>query len=93
MLLGAPILALGIWMTFVPGGHVGVPYLCFWLFVMYFAWSMVVIPHLSWGAELSPNYHERSRVYGWSMVATISGICRRTGSACAFSKNAACTRR
>ncbi len=74
ILLGAPVLALGIWMVFVPGGHVGVAHLGFWLFVMYFGWSMTVIPHLSWGSELSSNYHERSRVYGWSQVATLVGF-------------------
>jgi GPH family glycoside/pentoside/hexuronide:cation symporter len=74
ILLGAPILALGIWMTFVPGGPVSVLYLCFWLFVMYLGWSMTVIPHLSWGSELSADYHERSRVYGWSQVATLVGF-------------------
>ncbi|MGD0192401.1 MAG: MFS transporter [Rhizomicrobium sp.] len=74
ILVGAPILAIGIWMTFVPGGPVSVWYLCFWLSVMYVGWSMTVIPHLSWGAELSPDYHERSRVYGWSQAATLVGF-------------------
>ena len=74
ILIGTPILALGIWMVFVPGGHVGVPYLCFWLFVMYLGWSMTVIPHLSWGAELSPDYNERSRIYGWVQVSTLVGF-------------------
>lgn len=72
--LGAPILALGIWMVFVPGGPVSLIYLCFWLFVMYLGWSMTVIPHLSWGAELSADYHERSRVYGWIQVSTLVGF-------------------
>jgi len=72
--LGAPILAVGIWMVFVPGGPASVTYLCFWLFVMYLGWSMTVIPHLSWGAELTPDYHERSRIYGWSQAAVIFGM-------------------
>ncbi len=74
ILLGTPLLTLGIWMVFVPGGPVSIFHLCAWLFVMYLGWSMIIIPHLSWGAELSPDYHERSRVYGWSMVATIVGM-------------------
>jgi len=74
ILLGTPILALGIWMVFVPGGHVSVAHLGFWLFLMYFGWSMMVIPHLSWGSELSSDYHERSRVYGWSQAATLAGF-------------------
>lgn len=74
ILLGAPILAVGVWMVFVPGRPVGAGYLGFWLFVMYLGWSMTLIPHLSWGAELSPDYHERSRVYGWSQLATLVGF-------------------
>lgn len=74
ILVGTPLLALGIWMVFVPGGPVSVLHLCVWLFVMYVGWSMTVIPHLSWGAELSPDYHERSRVYGWSQMSTLAGF-------------------
>ncbi len=74
MAIGAPLLALGIWMVFVPGGNVGVPHLVFWLMLMYVGWSATVIPHLSWGSELSPDYHERSRIYGWSQASTVAGM-------------------
>lgn len=74
VVLGTPILIVGIWMTFVPAGHVGALYLSFWLFLMYVGLSMVLIPHLSWGAELSTDYHERSRIYGWTQVSTIVGM-------------------
>jgi len=74
VLAGTPILILGIWMVFVPGGHVSVTYLSFWLFLMYLGWSMTTIPHMSWGAELSGDYHERSRIYGWAQAATIAGM-------------------
>ncbi|HUB85470.1 MAG TPA: MFS transporter [Rhizomicrobium sp.] len=72
--LGAPLLCLGIWMAFNPQGHVGIGYLCFWLFVMYLGWSAVVVPHLSWGAEISSDYHERSRIYGWYQTLTVMGM-------------------
>jgi len=74
ILLGTPILILGIWMTFVPGGPISPLYASFWLFIMYVGWSMTTIPQLSWGSELSTNYHERSRIYGWAQVATILGM-------------------
>ncbi|MBI1329655.1 MAG: MFS transporter [Alphaproteobacteria bacterium] len=74
MALGTPLLALGLWMVFVPGGPVSVYHLSFWLFVMYLGWSMTVIPHLSWGSELSGEYHERSRVYGFSQASTVAGM-------------------
>lgn len=72
--LGTPLLIAGIWMVFVPGGPVGPLYLSFWLFAMYVGWSMVTIPHLSWGAELSTDYHERSRIYGWAQAGHIIGM-------------------
>jgi Na+/melibiose symporter-like transporter len=72
--IGAPILCLGIWMVFVPGGPVSIAHICFWLFVMYLGWSAVVVPHLSWGAEISPDYHERSRIYGWYQALTVTGM-------------------
>jgi GPH family glycoside/pentoside/hexuronide:cation symporter len=74
IILGTPILMLGIWMTFVPGGPISPLYASFWLFLMYVGWSMTTIPQLSWGAELSTDYHERSRIYGWAQVATILGM-------------------
>ena len=74
MILGTPVLILGIWMTFVPGGPISPLHASFWLFIMYIGWSMTTIPQLSWGAELSTDYHERSRIYGWAQVATILGM-------------------
>lgn len=74
VVVGTPVLTLGIWMVFVPGGPVSPLHLAFWLSVMYLGYSMVTIPHLSWGAELTTDYHERSRVYGWSQVSTIVGM-------------------
>ncbi|HEY4114363.1 MAG TPA: MFS transporter [Rhizomicrobium sp.] len=72
--LGAPLFALGIWMVFVPGGHISVAHAVVWLMLMYVGWSATMIPHLSWGSELSPDYHERSRIYGWIQFATVAGM-------------------
>ncbi|HEY2034660.1 MAG TPA: MFS transporter [Rhizomicrobium sp.] len=72
--IGLPILIFGLWMVFVPSAHASVPAVCFWLFVMYLGWSLVVIPHLSWGSEISTDYHERSRIYGWSQALTVAGM-------------------
>jgi Na+/melibiose symporter-like transporter len=72
--LGTPLLALGIWLVFVPGGQIGAAHLCLCLFVMYLGWSSVVVPHLSWGSELSGDYHERSRIYGWYQTLTVAGM-------------------
>lgn len=72
--LGAPLLAIGVWQVFVPNGAVSAVHLGFWLFVMYLGYSMCLIPHLSWGSEISPDYHERSRVFGWMQAFTVAGM-------------------
>lgn len=72
--LGTPIFALGIWLAFVPGGAVSPLHLMGCLLVMYLGYSSVVVPHLSWGAEISGDYHERSRIYGWYQFLTVSGM-------------------
>lgn len=41
----------------------------------YSAMTILIVPHMSLGAELTPNYHERSRLYGLRHVAfTIGSI-------------------
>ncbi|MBV9992390.1 MAG: MFS transporter [Alphaproteobacteria bacterium] len=72
--LGTPVFALGIWLAFVPGGAASAAYLTACLMVMYLGYSAVVVPHLSWGAEISGEYHERSRVYGWYQFLTVAGM-------------------
>ncbi|HEV2560898.1 MAG TPA: MFS transporter [Rhizomicrobium sp.] len=74
IVLGTPILLLGIWMTFIPGGPISPLHASIWLFILYVGWSMTTIPQLSWGAELSTDYHERSRIFGWVQIASIIGL-------------------
>lgn len=72
--LGTPFFAAGIWLAFVPGGAVSAATLTVYLIVMYTGYSTVLVPHLSWGAEISGEYHERSRIYGWYQFLTVAGM-------------------
>lgn len=74
ILLGTPFMALGVWMIYAPPAGIGMAYLAAWLIVMYFGYSLILVPHLSWGAELSTDYHERSRIYGWLQILTVAGM-------------------
>lgn len=62
--LGAPLLLLSIWMVFVPGerGGVGVPYLFVWTGLLFLGFTLVDLPYKAWGAELSDDYDQRSRI-------------------------------
>ncbi|CAA6805148.1 MAG: FIG097052: Sugar transporter [uncultured Sulfurovum sp.] len=49
----------------------------FWLFgfsmLVYLAWSLVSVPYLAWSAEISSNYHEKTRLSVTRELFTIMG--------------------
>lgn len=64
LIIGTPLMALSLWLLFVPPPGVGV----WWLFLMvslfYLSNTMIDLPYKAWGADLSKDYRERSRVTG-----------------------------
>lgn len=72
--LAVPLMCLGAYQMFAPPAAVGPVYTLGWLLVMYAGYALGVISHLSWGAELSPDYHQRSRIQGWREMAGIIGM-------------------
>jgi len=62
VLLGAPIMLLSVWMLFVPAQPVTNGYFALWLITLWLGWTFIGIPFYAWGAELSPSYHERTRI-------------------------------
>ena len=78
MVLGMPLKVLALWMLFVPdssfsvglwaalgGEAVSNLYLFVWISALYLGFTLVDLPYRAWGAELSLDYDERSRVTGW----------------------------
>lgn len=64
MLLGAPLLMLAAWQLLVPPEGAGVWWLFVWSTLLYLGFTMIDLPHKAWGAELSTDYDERSRITG-----------------------------
>lgn len=62
LVAGTPILLAGIWMLFLPPAGVGPGWLLTGTTLAYLGWTLVDIPHAAWSAELSTDYHERSRL-------------------------------
>lgn len=62
LIMGVPLMLLGTVMIFMPPEGVGIGHLLTWTVIMYLGWTMVTLPYGAWGAELSPLYHQRSRV-------------------------------
>lgn len=59
---GLPIMMISAWFVFVPPAGAGAAYLFWGLFFLYLGFALVTITYASWGAELSDDYDERSRL-------------------------------
>lgn len=62
MLAGAPLLLVGVTFLFIPVGSPGLAYLLLFSLLTYLGWTLVALPYTAWGAELSSDYHQRSRI-------------------------------
>jgi Na+/melibiose symporter-like transporter len=74
LFLGTPIMVIGIWMLFVPPQGVGILYLLAWLTVMMLGSTLISLPYGAWGAELSPDYHQRSRITASREIYVLAGL-------------------
>jgi GPH family glycoside/pentoside/hexuronide:cation symporter len=74
IVLGAPVMMLGVWQLFVPSPGVGIGYFLFWLTFFFLGATMVGLPHRAWAAELSPDYHQRSRVTAAREFYVLAGL-------------------
>jgi len=65
MVASLPFLLLGLYKVLVPDDGAGLWYLVGWMMLMQLGWTMLMIPYYAWGAELSTDYDERTRIAGW----------------------------
>ncbi|MEM7019263.1 MAG: MFS transporter, partial [Pseudomonadota bacterium] len=70
-------IAIAFVMVFSPPTALSGGWLIAWMAVgvigFYSAMTIFMVPHMSLGAELTPNYHERSRLYGLRHAAFTAG--------------------
>lgn len=72
--IGAVIAGIGLYMVLNPPmGAAGV-YLLGWSVVLYAGWTMVAVPYMAWGAELSIDYDERTRITAWREGLGLLGL-------------------
>jgi GPH family glycoside/pentoside/hexuronide:cation symporter len=81
MFASAFLLAGAFLMCFSPPASLAGPWLVGWMavavFGFYTATTVLLMPHLSLGAELTDDYHERSRLFGirhvtWTLGSTLA---------------------
>jgi Na+/melibiose symporter-like transporter len=77
ILAGLPLLALCVFVLYAPPAGVD-PVEAAWRLGLgaaglYLAFTLIDIPWKSWGAELSTDYHQRSKVTGWREALGVLG--------------------
>jgi Na+/melibiose symporter-like transporter len=72
--LGTPFLMVATWLIFMvePGATYG--YLFGSLLILYAGFSICTLAQLAWASVLSPDYDQRSRIYGWWQSFNILGV-------------------
>ena len=74
LLAGAASTMLGAYLVFMaPPGISGLQAFAQLMF-LYVGYSMMMVAQLAWGATLSDDYHQRSRVFGWREATGIFGM-------------------
>lgn len=73
LLAGVPLIVAGAWALFRPPVDIGWVYLAGATVTLYLGGTMVMLPYTAWAAELSPDYHERSRIAGAREAALVIG--------------------
>lgn len=71
--LAMPIMMIAAYQIFLPPEGAGALHMFIWMTVMGIGTTMMLIPYYAWGAELSEDYYERSRITGWRAGAGVVG--------------------
>jgi len=71
---GTPLLMVALYFFLQPPEGVSISYLAVAAIAFYIAITLVQIPYLSWGAELSRDYAERIRINGYREAGTMIGV-------------------
>jgi Na+/melibiose symporter-like transporter len=75
MIAGAVLVAAGAWFLYNPSPSSGAAHLLAWYLVVTLGWTLVEIPHTAMAAELSRDYHERSRITLWrQLLGFVGGV-------------------
>ena len=78
LIVATPLLMCAVVAFLSPPENISKIYLGVTAFLFYVAWTAVQIPYLSWGAELSRDYSERTRINGFREVARMLGVLLAT---------------
>jgi Na+/melibiose symporter-like transporter len=73
LVAGLPLVLLAMFQLFLPPDGAGPAHLLAWTLALYLGWTVLLLPYAAWGAELSGDYHERSRIVGAREACIVAG--------------------
>lgn len=74
IIIGLPVMAIATIAVFDPPDQVSYLYVFVSVACLYLGWTLINIPLSAWAAEMSPDYHERSRITGARSIASSAGL-------------------
>lgn len=72
--VGSLVGGLALIQLFQPPQNANVGHLATWSVLLYLGWTMVNVPYSAWGAEMSADYHQRTRITTAREGAMLMGI-------------------
>lgn len=69
IIAGVPLAMLGTWQIYFASAGTSLGIIAVWMVLLFAGWTMIIVAHGSWGAEISSDYHERSRIFGAKTIA------------------------
>jgi GPH family glycoside/pentoside/hexuronide:cation symporter len=74
LVLGTPIVMLGVYKVMMPSGPASEGYLILWLLVSFIGLSMLTLGASAWSAVVATTYQDRARLFAWTSPMGILGI-------------------
>tara|TARA_B100001179_G_C18604306_1_gene413002 strand:- start:483 stop:1841 length:1359 start_codon:yes stop_codon:yes gene_type:complete len=74
IILGVPLMIFSVYKLFMPGDDVTLTYFLLWMMLMYLGSTAIGIPYGAWGAEISSDYHQRSRIVSGREAFVLIGL-------------------
>jgi GPH family glycoside/pentoside/hexuronide:cation symporter len=71
---GVPLALLGTSQLYFAAPQTSALQITLAMILLYAGWTMIIVPHGAWGVEISHEPHERSRIFGFKMLAVAAAL-------------------
>lgn len=78
LIFGTVAMTAGVRLLFVPSPDAGIVYFALSVSLVYLGYTLILLPYQAWSAELSSDYHVRTRISSVSQGFSIVGLIAST---------------